>query len=106
MNRRPVLVAGGVGVAAFLLYLFCAHPSLSPYRDSGDMAASAWTLGVAHPPGYPLYLLLGRLWAWFLVLGGVAYRLHVLSALAGAAAVGFAAWCVAVRSEGQSGLLG
>ena len=106
MNRNPIPMAVGVGISAFLLYLYCAHPTIAPYRDSGDMAASAWTLGVAHPPGYPFYLLIGRLWAGFLALGGVAYRLHVLSALAGAGAASFVAWSVASRHDDSHGLLG
>ena len=95
MRRERLALAFGVFAAVFLLYLYCATPGLSAYRDSGDMAASAWTLGVAHPPGYPLYLLLGRIWTGLLAWGGVAYRLHALSALAGAAAAALVAWIVA-----------
>lgn len=72
--------------AAFLLYLGCLYPSIAP-RDSADMASAALTLGVAHPPGYPLYSLLGRAWLELFAFGNPAYRLNVLSALAGAAAV-------------------
>jgi len=50
-----------VFAAAFALYLYCLYPTIAP-RDSADMAAAALTLGVAHPPGYPLYALLGRAW--------------------------------------------
>lgn len=85
-----------------LAYLFSAYPGLSSYRDSGDMAAAAWTLGVAHPPGYPFYVLAGRLWAFLLPLGSVAYRLNVMSAAAGAAACVFAAG-VAVRLRRGAG---
>ena len=31
----------------FALYLVTAYPTVSPYRDSGDLAASAVTLGIA-----------------------------------------------------------
>lgn len=87
------------------LYLYSAYPALSSYRDAGDMAAGAWTLGVAHPPGYPFYVLLGRLWTALLPLGSPAYRLNVLSALAAGAAVGLTAWAAARaagRAEGRS----
>ncbi|HAH07807.1 MAG TPA: hypothetical protein DCM05_15005 [Elusimicrobia bacterium] len=80
-------------MAAFLLfagllgfYLATAYPTLSPYRDSGDLAASALTLGVAHPPGYPLYSLGAKAWLELFGLGNAAYRLHVFSALLGALA--------------------
>ncbi|MBI3552340.1 MAG: DUF2723 domain-containing protein [Elusimicrobia bacterium] len=69
----------------FAVYLFSAYPALAP-RDSADLALAAVRLGVAHPPGYPLYALLGRLWLRLLPLGNPAYRLNLLSAVAGAAA--------------------
>lgn len=83
-----------VFAAAFTLYLGCLYPAVAP-RDSADMAAAAMTLGVAHPPGYPLYSLLGRGWLAVLPWGNAAYRLNVLSAVAAAAAV--AALFAAVR---------
>ncbi|MFA6029515.1 MAG: DUF2723 domain-containing protein [Elusimicrobiota bacterium] len=82
--RAPVGTALFAGV--FATYLASAYPTLSPYRDSGDLAAAALTLGVAHPPGYPLYALLGRTWLWLCAAGNPAYRLHALSALLGALA--------------------
>ena len=75
-----------VFAAAFSLYLGCLYPTIAP-RDSADMAATAMTLGVAHPPGYPLYSLAGHAWIDTLALGNSAYRLNILSAIAGAAAV-------------------
>lgn len=80
------MAAIGVFAASFLLYLGCLYPTIAP-RDSADMAVAALTLGVAHPPGYPLYALLGRAWLSVLPWGDPAYRLNVLSAVAGAAAV-------------------
>ncbi|MDE2313679.1 MAG: DUF2723 domain-containing protein, partial [Elusimicrobia bacterium] len=71
--------------ALFSAYLFCAYPSIAP-RDSADLAAAALSLGVAHPPGYPLYAVLGRAWLDVFPLGNPAYRLNILSALFGAAA--------------------
>jgi len=48
--------------------------------DSGGLVAAAYTGGVAHPPGYPLYLMLARL-AQLLLPGEVALRTNLLSAL-------------------------
>ena len=53
--------------------------------DSGELAVASYYLGVAHPTGYPLYTLLGRLFT-LLPLGDVAYRLNLMSAFFGAAA--------------------
>ena len=82
--KRPV-AAVAVFAAAFAAYLAAAYPAIAP-RDSSDLAAAAMTLGVAHPPGYPFYSMLGRAWLTLLPWGNPAYRLNVLSALAGAAA--------------------
>lgn len=44
-------------------------------------------MDLAHPPGYPLYALFGRLWLLIFPLGNFAYRLNALSCAMGAAAV-------------------
>lgn len=68
------------------LYLSTMPPALAPYRDSGEMTVSASTLGVSHPTSYPLYILAGKI-AELFPLGNPAYRLTLLSASGGAAAV-------------------
>lgn len=75
----------GVFLGVLALYLAKLPPALAPWRDAGEMTVAAATLGVAHPTSYPLYVLLGRLALWF-PLGNPAYRLNLLSAVAGAAA--------------------
>ena len=67
------------------IYMWATAPGILWY-DSGELALAAATLGNGHPPGQPLYALLGRL-AMFVPLGSLAWRLGVLSALGAAAAV-------------------
>src|SRR4051812_40341951 len=50
--------------------------------DSGDLITAAATLGVAHPTGYPTYLILARLFQ-LIPLGDLAFRTTLLSAAAG-----------------------
>ncbi|MBI5210356.1 MAG: DUF2723 domain-containing protein [Elusimicrobia bacterium] len=71
--------------AVFLSYVATAYPSIAP-RDGADLALAAATAGVAHPPGYPLFAVLGKSWCAVFPLGAVAYRLNVLSALWGSMA--------------------
>ncbi len=73
------------------LYLRDVAPDLLA-GDAGEFQFAAWRWGLAHPTGYPLYLLLGGLWQRLWALLGVspALSLNALSALfAGAAAALF-----------------
>jgi len=66
------------------LYLSSMAPGLTWANygsDGGDLITAAATGGVAHPSGYPLYLLLARLFQ-FLPLGSLAFRTNLLSAFA------------------------
>jgi len=90
-------VSALIFLVAFGVYLSGASPSIAP-RDSADMASAALTLGVAHPPGYPLYSVMGRLWLAVFPWGNPAYGLAVLSCLAAAGAVFFLFLSVRRRS--------
>jgi Protein of unknown function (DUF2723) len=77
-------------VAGVVLLVYV--PTLAPgvgFSDWGEMAVAPYRLDVAHPTGYPLYILLGKLWT-FLPLGSVAWRMNLFSAVGAAAAVGMA----------------
>lgn len=79
----------------FGLYLRTLAPGLLG-GDSGEFQVAAWHLGLAHPTGYPLYLMVGSLWQHLLALGGAtpAYALNIFSALLGAAAVALLYLCM------------
>lgn len=103
MRAGPAFLSA-LFLCVFALYLACAYPTVAP-RDSADMAAAALTLGPAHPPGYPLYCLLGKAWITALPLGDPAYRLNVLSAVAGAlAVVVFRGWLAEECGSGAAAL--
>jgi len=56
--------------------------------DSGELVTAVHLLGIPHPPGYPLYVLLGKLWTLVLPVGAIAYRMSLFSAAAAAATCG------------------
>ena len=62
----------------FLVYLKTLAPGVYGF-DSAELATGVFTQGIVHPPGYPLYLLIGKLFT-FLPLRDVAYRLNLMSA--------------------------
>jgi hypothetical protein len=54
-------------------------------QDTPEFIAASVTLGVGHPPGYPMFLLLGKLFS-FLPLRSIAYRVNLLTAILGVVA--------------------
>ena len=77
-SRLNALVAAIVFIAAFALYLKTLSPALGP-NDSGELTSAAWCLGNAHPPGFPLFLLLTHLFT-LLPLGSIAVRTNIATA--------------------------
>ena len=73
--------------AVFLLlyatYSLTAFPTIA-LEDDGVFVLTAFFNGIEHPPGYPLFTLIGNLFT-HIPIGTVAYRVHLVSALFGAA---------------------
>lgn len=80
-HPRPRLALTLAAGALFLwgFYLKTLSPAFPP-DDSAETLSAAFSLGIQHPPGYPLAALLGRLAIIVLPLGGVAFRVNLLSA--------------------------
>lgn len=64
-----------------IVYLYTMWPSMAG-GDSGELTTAAYTLGIVHPPGYPLFTMLGHLFT-YLPFGTVAYRVNLLSVVCG-----------------------
>ena len=86
MPRLNRLLAALLGLAAFVLYLCTLAPGVLG-GDGGELQFAAYLGGIAHPTGYPLYLMLGWLWSHLLPWGDAAYRMNLFSALWGGVAV-------------------
>lgn len=71
---------------SFALFLFFQAQGIFT-GDSGDVVTAAVIAGIPHPPGYPLYSLLGWL-AAHIPLGSLSWRVTLLSSIPHAAAVG------------------
>ena len=77
----PIWISGLIATVGAALYL----PTVASgplWLDPSEFIAGAFTLGIVHPPGHPSYVLLAKL-ASFLPLGGIAFRIHLLSAVFG-----------------------
>ncbi|KAL6031206.1 hypothetical protein STEG23_024701, partial [Scotinomys teguina] len=78
---------GSVAVFAAVAAVFTLTlPRSLPGGDSGELITAAHELGVAHPPGYPLFTLVASLAITLLPFGPVAYRVNLLCGLFGAVA--------------------
>ena len=87
-SRRRLLSGAGVGLLGALalsVYAATLAPTVT-LIDSGELITAAHTLGVAHPPGFPVYLLLTHL-VTLVPMGNVAERANFASALFAALAV-------------------
>jgi len=91
-RRADWLQAGAVALALFVLYAATSSRTVA-LEDDGLFILSSYFLGVEHPPGYPLFTVIGHLFT-YLPFGSVAYRVHLASALFGAL-TGGAAWLCA-----------
>ena len=86
LSRRATLVIGWlVFLFATAVYLITLTPTV-PFWDSGEFIAVSNILGIPHPPGTPLYVLLGRI-ATLFPIASLAQRVNGLSALASSLAV-------------------
>ncbi len=85
-EKLRIACAFGVFIIALLLYWATLAPAVT-LVDSGELIVAARSLGVAHPPGFPLYVLLAHL-ATLIPAGDVAVRVNFFSALCAALASG------------------
>jgi hypothetical protein len=73
---------------SFILYIYTLSPGWGTINvfntwDGLEYVLSSSLLGIDHPPGHPLYLLLGKMFT-LIPLGSIAFRINILSALFGA----------------------
>src|SRR5256885_3422269 len=88
LDYKPSYRAAAFAAAlAFVLYLVTLAPSTAMW-DTSEYISAAYVLGIPHPPGNPLFVLIGRVFA-ILPLGlSVATKVNVLAALTSAVAAG------------------
>ncbi len=99
LNKRGPWVAFGV---ACLVYFVSLYPGVGGRNNCGDAAKWQYIgsiLGLSHPPGSPLYILLTHVWGKLPVFS-LAVRVNLFSAFAGAGAV--ALLFATARRLGQS----
>ena len=80
--------AAAVFILPLIVYLRTVAPTIS-FWDCGEYVSCAYTLGIAHPPGTPLFTLITRLWTLLPVAGDIGLRVNLFSVFCSAAALVF-----------------
>ena len=89
LDYRPSYLAAALaGVGVFVLYLLTLAPTTSMW-DTSEYITAAYTLGLPHPPGNPLFVLIGRVFAIMPIAPTIAMRINVLAAVASAVSAAF-----------------
>jgi hypothetical protein len=87
-SRLHWITCTSVGVVALLVYMRTLSPGMQ-MGDGTELAMCAQVLGVPHPTGYPLYMLLMKLWLLLTMGGEVIVRTSFLNAILMGAAAAF-----------------
>src|SRR5215468_2189741 len=90
LDYRPsYLAALIVSLCVLVLYLVTLAPSTAMW-DTSEYIAAAYTLGLPHPPGNPLFVIIGRVFSILPIASTVAVRINILAAICSAVSAG--AW--------------
>ncbi|MCP4728052.1 MAG: DUF2723 domain-containing protein, partial [bacterium] len=73
-------------ITALIIYFITVAPTVS-YWDCGEFIACSVTLGIPHPPGAPLFLLMGKIFSMLPFGSDIAYRVNLLSVFTSAATI-------------------
>ena len=102
IDKRDFLLAVGVALFALIVYLRVLAPDIL-YSDSGEFQTLAYTWGMTHTTGYPVYLILAHL-VGLIPIGTLAWRINLFSALCAAYTLG-AVYLITRHLSGRGGAL-
>src|SRR5438876_12384964 len=87
VEQPPYLVAAGVSLGALIIYILTLAPT-TQFWDTSEYIAAAYTLGIPHPPGNPLFVLMAHTWGLLPLAAGYAMRINLLAGVTSAIAAG------------------
>lgn len=107
-NRLHTLAGWLVFAIAMTVYFFSAERTGSLW-DCGEFILGAYKLQVVHPPGAPLFILVGRIFTWFAEIfsdnpADIAFAVNLMSGLCTAFAAAFVCWVAIIL--GKTALVG
>lgn len=86
--RPPYALAGAVTLAVLGIYVVTIAPT-AQFWDTAEYISAAKVLGIPHPPGNPLFVLLAHVWGLLPIVEHYALRINLFAAVTSALASGF-----------------
>ena len=86
-ERPPYLLAGLVALGALVLYVLTLAPTTQLW-DASEYITAAHALGIPHPPGSPLFVILAHAWGMLPLGVDYARRINLFAATTSAVAAG------------------
>lgn len=107
MKFRILDIAGGwiAFAVAAVTYISTMEPT-SSFWDCGEFIATSYKLQVGHPPGAPLFLMIGRVFSMFASPETAAYWVNMISALSSAFTILFLFWTISALGKKLAQLKG
>src|SRR5260370_11591212 len=78
--RPPYLAAGLVALGALVLYVLTLAPT-TQFWDAPEYITAAHALGIPHPPGNPLFVILAHAWGLLPLSVDYARRINLFAAV-------------------------
>ncbi|MBK8550939.1 MAG: DUF2723 domain-containing protein [Ignavibacteria bacterium] len=85
MLNKKILYTSLSFIIPFAVYLYTLAPTVS-WIDSDELSTASSLLRIAHPTGYPLFTVLGKIFT-LIPFGDKVYMLNIMSAVISSAAV-------------------
>ncbi|HID03105.1 MAG TPA: DUF2723 domain-containing protein, partial [Desulfobacterales bacterium] len=86
MEKVNKIIAAFVFVFTVIIYYSTAAPTVS-FWDCGEFIACSYKMAVPHPPGAPLFLLVGRIFTMLPIANDIALRVNIISVISSALTV-------------------
>jgi hypothetical protein len=97
-KKLDVLLGWLVFAIAAFTYISTMEPTVS-FWDCGEFIACSYKLQIGHPPGAPLFLMIGRLFSMGVEPQQVAYAVNLISALSSAFTILFLFWTISALGK-------